>query len=154
MAPNRRLFAFAQIAGPQTGACLASRRLQGLKQAPVWHYTKCRTLNRHLFAFAQASAEAEEVYPGTRPNFPAPAGALFAFAQASAEAEGVYPGTRPNFPAPAGALFWLPKLLRFENGIVVRERYPRRSGERLLRGRDPIKISAGCLLLRPTKVFE
>ena len=70
----------------QTGACLLSRRLQGPKQAPVWHYTKCRTLNRHLFAFAQASAEAEEVYPGTRPNYPAPAGALFAFAQASAKA--------------------------------------------------------------------
>ena len=35
----------------QTGTCLASRRLRSLKQAPVWHYTKCRTLNRHLFAF-------------------------------------------------------------------------------------------------------
>ena len=82
----------------QTGTCLASRRLRSLKQAPVWHYTKCRTLNRHLFAF--------------------------------------------------------PKLLRFEDGIVVCERPPRGSGEGLLRGRGPIKISAGCLLLRPTKEFE
>ena len=34
-----------------------------------------------------------------------PAGALFILAQASAEAEEVYPGTRPNFATPAGALF-------------------------------------------------
>ena len=32
-----------------------------------------------------------------------PAGTLFTLAQASAEAEEVYPGTRPNFAAPAGA---------------------------------------------------
>ena len=25
--------------------------MQYPKQAPVWHYTKCRTLNRHLFGF-------------------------------------------------------------------------------------------------------
>ena len=37
--------------------------------------------NRHLFTLAQASAEAEEVNPGTRPNFAAPAGALFTLTQ-------------------------------------------------------------------------
>ena len=35
----------------QTGTCLASHRLECPKQAPVWHYTKCRDLNRRLFAF-------------------------------------------------------------------------------------------------------
>ena len=38
-------------------------------------------------------------------NFAAPAGALFDFAQASAEAGEVLPGTRTNFAALAGALF-------------------------------------------------
>ena len=103
--PNRHLFGFMQIAGPQTGACLPLRRLQDAKQAPVYPYADCRTPNRRLFTLTQASAEAEEVDPGTRPNFAAPAGALFTLAQASADAGEVYPGTRPNFAAPAGALF-------------------------------------------------
>jgi len=35
LSPNRRLFTLAQIAGPQTGACLLSRKLRSAKQAPV-----------------------------------------------------------------------------------------------------------------------
>ena len=65
---------------PQTGTCLPSRRLRNPKQAPVYHCAGCVTPNRRLFIVAQASAEAEEVYSGTRPNFAAPAGALFTIA--------------------------------------------------------------------------
>ena len=65
---------------PQTGTCLLSRRLCSPKQAPVYPRADCVAPNRRLFTLAQASAEAEEVYPGTRPNFAAPAGALFAIA--------------------------------------------------------------------------
>ena len=104
VATNRRLFGITQNAGPQTGTCLPSRRLRSPKQAPVWHYTKCRDLNRHLFTLAQASAEAEEVYPGTRPNFPAPAGALLRFEDGimvaqkalSGEQRGIAAGQRPD----------------------------------------------------------
>ena len=38
---------------PQTGACLPLRRLQGLKQAPVYPHADCRTPNRRLFTLAQ-----------------------------------------------------------------------------------------------------
>ena len=51
--PNRRLFTLAQIAWPQTGACLLLRRLRGLKQAPVCLRADCRTSNRRLFTLAQ-----------------------------------------------------------------------------------------------------
>ena len=53
IASNRRLFSFAQIAWPQTGACLLSRRLRGPKQAPVYSRADCVAPNRRLFAFAQ-----------------------------------------------------------------------------------------------------
>ena len=76
---NSCLFTLSQTAWPQTGACLLSRRLRGPKQAPVYSRASRSEPNRYLFSFAQASAEAEEVYPGTRPSFPAPAGALFGF---------------------------------------------------------------------------
>ena len=51
--PNRRLFTLAQIAWPQTGACLPSRKLHGPKQAPVYPRADCRTPNRRLFTLAQ-----------------------------------------------------------------------------------------------------
>ena len=47
---------------------------------PKGHFIRLNS-NRGLFTFAQASAEAEEVDPGTRPNFAAPAGALFTLTQ-------------------------------------------------------------------------
>ena len=65
-APNRRLFTLTQIAGRQTGACLPLRRPLPRQGSFSW-------------------------YP---PNFAAPAGALFTLMQASAEAEEVDPGTR------------------------------------------------------------
>ena len=56
--------------------------MQGPKQVPVWHYTKCRTLNRHLFGFPKLlrfengimvaqkapSAERREIAAGQRPD--------------------------------------------------------------------------------------
>ena len=38
---------------PQTGACLPLRRLQDVKQAPVYPYADCRAPNRRLFTLAQ-----------------------------------------------------------------------------------------------------
>ena len=104
--PNRRLFTLTQIAGHQTGACLPLRRLQEPKQAPVYPYAGlCRGLgsrswypaklrcprrgpvwlradwsdpNRCLFGFALASAEAEEVDPGTRQTSLPPQGPCLA----------------------------------------------------------------------------
>ena len=88
----------------QTGACLALHKMQEPKQAPVYPRTDCVALNRRLFTLAQASAEAEEVYPGTRPNFPAPAGALLRFEDGimvvqkalSGEQRGFAAGQRPD----------------------------------------------------------
>gem|GEM_PF-5604509 len=37
----------------QTGTCLALHKMQYPEQAPVWHYTKCRTLNSRLFTLVQ-----------------------------------------------------------------------------------------------------
>ena len=40
---------------PQTGACLPSRRLRSLKQAPVYSCADCVAPNRRLFSFAQTA---------------------------------------------------------------------------------------------------
>ena len=130
--PNRRLFTPTQIAGRQTGACLPLRRLQGTKQAPVYPCADCRAPNRRLFTLTQASAEAEEVDPGTRQTslppqgpclasrrpLPRPKKSILVPAKLCCPRRGpVYPyaglcrgrGSRswypPNFAAPAGALF-------------------------------------------------
>ena len=132
VATNRRLFGITQNAGPQTGTCLLSCRLRSPKQAPVYPRADCVATNRHLFGITQNAGTQTGACLGLQKT------------EAKAQANFEVPG---QLPIPGRA------LLRFEDGIVVRERRPRRSREGLLRGRGPIKISAGCLLLRPTKVF-
>ena len=140
VAPNWRLFAFAQIAGPQTGACLALHKMQDPKQAPV---CLCAGLCRGRGSLSW--------YPA---KLPSPGRGPVCLRPGLCRGRGSLSWYPAKLPSPGRGPVWLLKLLRFEDGIVVRERRPRRSGEGLLRGRDPIKISAGCLLLRPTKVFE
>ena len=73
---------------PQTGACLPSRRLRGLKQAPVY--------------FRAGLCRGREVYSGTRPSFPAPVGALFSDTKSRsmvlAKFEVLQPPRRPQPP--------------------------------------------------------
>ena len=143
---NSRLFTLAQTAWPQTGTCLLSRRLRSLKQAPVWHYTKCRDPNRRLFSFAQTGVTQTGACLLSR-RLRGPKQAPVYPCAGLCRGRKVYSGTRPNFPSPAGA------RLPLRMALWWCKRHFRGSREGLLRGRGPIKISAGCLLLRPTKVF-
>ena len=144
----------------QTGACLALHKMQGPKQPLVYPRADCVALNRRLFTLAQTAwPQTGACLPSRRLHSPKQApvwhytkcrdlnSRLFTLAQAFAEAGKfiLVPGqTSQPRQGPCCAL---------RMALWWRERPPRGSGEGLLRGRGPIKISAGCLLLRPTKVF-